>query len=833
MLVPQVRKVCLSGGLLALVPSTAAAQGFNYAEVLQKSMFFYEVQRSGPLAPGSQITWREDSGLDDGLDVGHDLTGGWYDAGDHVKFGFPMAYSATTLAWGALDFRDGYLAAGQLEEIEAHLRHVNDYFLRCHTRPEEFWGQVGNGSADHSWWGSAEVMQMERPAYKIDAKSPGSDLAAETAAAMAAASMLFATSDPSYSSELLSHALGLYQFADDHRGVYSDSIQDAQQFYKSFSGYQDELCWGAIWLYRATDDVAWLDRARSEYLLLTTGPSGDPAYSWGLSWDDKSYGCYALMARLTGEASYREDIERHLDYWTTGYGGSSVTYTPGGLAWLDQWGSLRYACNTAFLALYHHDIASTPQKQAQYHAFARSQIDYALGSNPQGRSYVCGFGVNPPVNPHHRTAHGAWGNNVNGDPVETRHILYGALVGGPDNLDGYSDDRDNYINNEVACDYNALFSGALAKLTLDFGGTPLVNFPPVEEPTGEYMLEVGENLAGDTFTEVSVWVHNRTAWPARIPSDVRFRIFVNLSEGYSQGLDVSDYFVSTNQSTVVMAGPLQLWDPQRKIFFTELSFGSELFLWPGGTAESSEEAQVRLGLLSAASPPSAWNPYNDPSFLNLTGTHSPTHHIPMYVDGELVWGFEPPIGGYLPAADFPFVPGGGWPSLTLDVDRLQFDQPGGSAQVNVTSNLSWTASDDQNWITVIPAAGSGDGTFRIVAEVNPGLPRLGTVTVTAMSITREVSVLQAGDPNASTCEDPVPVALPFDHSGAGEYCWAIEGDVEFINSWDVDILEVNGVDLSNAWVSGSNLPPKINDRYFVRFVGSLGWSHFEAVEQLP
>ena len=46
-------------------------------------------------------------------------------------------------------------------------------------------------------------------------------------------------------------------------------------------------------------------------------------------------------------------------------------------------------------------------------------------------------------------------------------------------------------------------------------------------------------------------VHNRTAWPARIPSDVRFRIFVNLSEGYAQGFDVSDYLVSTNQSTIV------------------------------------------------------------------------------------------------------------------------------------------------------------------------------------------------------------------------------------------------------------------------------------------
>jgi endoglucanase len=39
--------------------------------------------------------------------------------------------------------------------------------------------------------------------------------------------------------------------------------------------------------------------------------------------------------------------------------------------------------------------------------------------------------------------------------------LYGALVGGPGKQDEYSDDRKNYISNEVAVDYNACFTGAL------------------------------------------------------------------------------------------------------------------------------------------------------------------------------------------------------------------------------------------------------------------------------------------------------------------------------------------------------------------------------------
>ena len=75
-------------------------------------------------------------------------------------------------------------------------------------------------------------MTMARPAWKIDENNPGSDLAGETAAAMAAASILFQDSDPDYSAELLSHAKELFTFADTFKGKYSDSISNANDFYK-------------------------------------------------------------------------------------------------------------------------------------------------------------------------------------------------------------------------------------------------------------------------------------------------------------------------------------------------------------------------------------------------------------------------------------------------------------------------------------------------------------------------------------------------------------------------------------------------------------------------
>jgi endoglucanase len=92
--------------------------------------------------------------------------------------------------------------------------------------------KVGDGDLDHAWWGRPEDMTMARPAYSITTSKPGSDLAGETAAALAAASILFKTSNSGYSASLLTHARQLFTFADKYRGLYSSSIQNAAKFYR-------------------------------------------------------------------------------------------------------------------------------------------------------------------------------------------------------------------------------------------------------------------------------------------------------------------------------------------------------------------------------------------------------------------------------------------------------------------------------------------------------------------------------------------------------------------------------------------------------------------------
>ena len=318
--------------------SVSASKNFNYGEALQKSIIFYEFQRSGKLPEDKRENWRGDSGLQDGADVGLDLTGGWHDAGDHVKFNLPMAYTTTMLAWSVYESKDAYVKSGQLPYILDNIKWTTDYYIKCHPSPNVYYYQVGDAQKDHAWWGSPEVMQMERPAYKLDTSNPGSTVVAETAAALASSSIIFRDTDPGYAATCLSHAKDLFTFADTTR---SDAgYKAAEGFYSSHSGFYDELTWAAVWLYLATEDSYYLDKAESYEPNWERELGSDTIkYSWAHCWDNKLFGAMLLLARITDNSFYKENIERHLDWWTVGVGSERITYTPKGLAWLDGWGS--------------------------------------------------------------------------------------------------------------------------------------------------------------------------------------------------------------------------------------------------------------------------------------------------------------------------------------------------------------------------------------------------------------------------------------------------------------------------------------------------------------
>ncbi len=606
------------------------AAPYNYGEPLQKSIYFYEAQISGPKPAWSRVEWRGDSALNDGADVGKDLTGGWYDAGDHVKFGFPMAASATLLAWGAIEYRTGYANAGQLTPLLNNLRWVSDYFVKAHTAPNELYGQVGHGGQDHAWWGPAEVMPMARPAYKISASCPGSDLAGETAAALAATSLVFRTEgERAYADTLLTHAEQLYTFANNYRGTYTSCITDAAAYYNSWSGYNDELVWGALWLHKAK--LAQNSAYGNAYLTKATDyyPTIAGKYVWTHAWDDKAYGSYVLLAQLTGQQQYKDAAEHWLDYWTSNYNGTSVSKLADGFPVLDDWGSLRYTANTALIAFIYGDWLPTGHaKKSLYHDKAASWINYMLGSNPANRSYVVGFGNNPPQHPHHRTAHSSWADSQS-MPANHRHTLYGALVGGPNRSGVYNDAIGDYQSNEVATDYNAGFTGALARMVQALGGIGLADFPSAETRDNEIFVQAKVNAAGANFVEISAYLTNQSGWPARPGDKLSFKYFY--TDDGSGTVTVNQNYSACGSN--VVSNP-QVWSGN--IYYVTINCtGTNLY--PGGQSAHRKEIQFRL------TSSGIWNNGNDPSYsgVGTDGTHTLAINIPVYDNGVRVFGHEP------------------------------------------------------------------------------------------------------------------------------------------------------------------------------------------------
>lgn len=469
-------------------------QALDYADALSKSLLYFEAQRSGRIPYNQRVAWRDHSGLTDGLEEGVDLVGGYYDAGDHVKFGLPMAFTITMLSWGAIEYRQQIEEAGELEHTLEAIKWGTDYFIKAHTSPNVLWAEVGDGDTDHYCWQRPEDMTTSRRAFKIDENNPGSDLAGETAAAMAAASIVFRKTNPHYSHLLLHHALQLFEFGDKYRGNYDTSVGVVKSYYASVSGYMDELLWAATWLYKATDNKEYL-----EYVISNAQNFGGTGWSISeFSWDVKYAGLQVMVSKFLSEEKHKkhrnvlEQYRSKAEYYicsclNKNKDGDNLERTPAGLLYVRQWNNMQYVSTASFLLSIYSDFLRNTNQKLNCHGgtveheeilnFAKSQVDYILGSNPRNMSYLVGYGPNYPKRVHHRGASivsykknkGFIGctqgyDNWYGSQEPNPNVLVGALVGGPDGQDNFEDRRNNYMQTE-ACTYNtAPLVGVFAKL---------------------------------------------------------------------------------------------------------------------------------------------------------------------------------------------------------------------------------------------------------------------------------------------------------------------------------------------------------------------------------
>ncbi|XP_042433532.1 endoglucanase 9-like [Zingiber officinale] len=484
----------------------------NYTLALHKALMFFNAQRSGPIPKHNNVSWRGNSGMKDGISDpshGKSLVGGFYDAGDAIKFNFPSSFAMTMLSWSVIEYSAKYEAAGELGHVKEIIKWGVDYLLKTFNSSadtiDRIAAQVGQGDTsggtsttpnDHYCWMRPEDIDYPRPVLECHSCS---DLAAEMAAALASASIVF-KDNKAYSQKLVHGAATLFKFSREQRGRYSGGGSDAAIFYNSTS-YWDEFVWGGAWMYLATGNSSFLQLATHPTLAKHAGAFwGGPDYGV-LSWDNKLTGAQVLLSRLRLFLSPGYPYEEILRTFHNQTGIIMCSYLPifntfnrtkGGLIQLNHGRPqpLQYVVNAAFLAALYSDYLEASDSPGWYcgpnffptgvlRDFARTQIDYILGKNPRKMSYVVGFGGRYPKHVHHRGASipkngvkssckGGWKWRDTKKP--NPNTVVGAMVAGPDRHDGFHDVRTNYNYTEPTLVGNAGLVAALVALSGEASG---------------------------------------------------------------------------------------------------------------------------------------------------------------------------------------------------------------------------------------------------------------------------------------------------------------------------------------------------------------------------
>lgn len=360
--------------------------------------------------------------------------------------------------------------------------------------------------------------------------------------------------------------------------------------------------------------------------------------------------------------------------------GAFLAKTPQGFSMLNEYGSARYDTAAQLCAL----VYAKETGDMTFTNWAEGQMEYIMGNNDivykerveanekaesdgeelpysedelhGSRSFIVGYDLeNGACHPHHRAAHGSKTLNMD-EPADQTHVLWGALVGGPDSDDAHRDITKDYIYNEVAVDYNAAFTGAAAGLYKYFGkdkgDKPMENFPPSEASMkgeiNEFYLEARVVQENEARSQVEVKVYNDTSLPPRYVDNIKCRYFFNVSELFKYGQDIDDVQVdifydeedaNTNGvSKATISQPVK-WD-DNGTYYVEIS-------WKG--CEFYGKRVFHFGLIADmdADYKTNWDPTDDYSREGLEiseDTLKLTELIPVYVDNKLVWGKEPAGG---------------------------------------------------------------------------------------------------------------------------------------------------------------------------------------------
>jgi len=504
------------GSILTLSAALPVMAAQNYTEALDLSTRFFGAQRCG-----DNQSWIHDEchWVDASLSAGGktvDLSGGWHDCGDHVKFGQTNSFAAgmmlhSYLNFGAV-FEDNYSPAfsegnsNGIPDILDEVKYHTDYLLKTLVGDRLYY-QVSSADVDHN--------SIAEPNFQSDQYSGGegrqafwvevagaSNIAGSNAAVLAMMSVAYREFDDDYADDCLDVAKKMYEFGDEHHETTHslDSYWELDSTYMAGT-WEDDMAWGAIELFNATGESKYRDVVPSFLNTKDIFPKYfAPDYT-----NCAAFAAYSFD-KYTGTDTYKEKILSEVENFQSAYPNDF------GMTIFDTWGSIKYAAAASYEALLYYSLDSD---NSSAFSFAKDNIDFILGDHedvgydaPSGFSFVVGYGNDhPDEQVHHNAAaglqtrdsvYGQWHDEW----YDNKHTLEGAVVGGPTAEDGgYYNRRDNtewegqkktaVKSNEVCIYYNAPFVAAVAALEL-LESADSKNYPPSDITLSNAQISSGQ-----------------------------------------------------------------------------------------------------------------------------------------------------------------------------------------------------------------------------------------------------------------------------------------------------------------------------------------------------
>lgn len=385
-----------------------------------------------------------------------DVVGGWHDAGDFGKYVATTTIAATllmdTLEKGDA-LRSALLYFGQTgdaaPDVYEEIKYGIDWLFKM-QRPDGAAYRKVSGAT----WPPEEMLPQndtqKRYLYGISSQETG-----KLAGTMARASTQMAKYYPSYAKKALKSAemawnyLERYPYYVDFRstddsgsGGYPNPLYDIE---RTVYIDKDERFWAATELFLATNNPKYLTAINA---LIGEFEQNPTPFTWK---DTSLMGFYNLATH----ESFGAELNQTGKDVILGYADRIITQMNTNPYYIPfdefRWGSNSSLMANTVVLTYAYELTKEPR----YHTYALRALNYIFGLNPLNKSYLTGFGENPPKHTHHRYS------------IATGDVIPGLLVGGPNNtapdkvtpnglqILSYIDNHKSYGSNEFAIDYNA------------------------------------------------------------------------------------------------------------------------------------------------------------------------------------------------------------------------------------------------------------------------------------------------------------------------------------------------------------------------------------------